>query len=55
MALVASTDGALYSSGTTFLGTLGILINGIAPGSILTEGTRSIFYSPENKQKADAW
>ena len=33
------------------LGQYGIRVNGIAPGSILTEGTRSMFYSPENKQR----
>jgi len=36
------------------LGQYGIRVNGIAPGSILTEGTKSLFYSPENKQKADS-
>ncbi len=36
------------------IGHYGIRVNGIAPGSILTEGTKSIFYSPENKQKADS-
>ena len=36
------------------LGQYGIRVNGIATGSILTEGTKSIFYSPENKQKADS-
>lgn len=33
------------------VGQYGIRVNGIAPGSILTEGTRSMFYSPENKQR----
>ena len=33
------------------LGQYGIRVNGVAPGSILTEGTRSMFYSPENKQR----
>jgi NAD(P)-dependent dehydrogenase (short-subunit alcohol dehydrogenase family) len=33
------------------LGRYGIRVNGIAPGSILTEGTKSLFYSPENKQR----
>jgi 3-oxoacyl-[acyl-carrier protein] reductase len=31
------------------VGQYGIRVNGVAPGSILTEGTRSMFYSPENK------
>jgi 3-oxoacyl-[acyl-carrier protein] reductase len=29
------------------LGPAGILVNGIAPGSTLTEGTRQLFYGPE--------
>ncbi len=33
------------------LGPLGILVNGIAPGSILTEGTRQLFYGPEGQFK----
>jgi 3-oxoacyl-[acyl-carrier protein] reductase len=33
------------------MGQYGIRVNGIAPGSILTEGTRAMFYSPENKQR----
>jgi NAD(P)-dependent dehydrogenase (short-subunit alcohol dehydrogenase family) len=36
------------------VGQYGIRVNCIAPGSILTEGTKSIFYSPENKQRADS-
>ncbi len=36
------------------VGQYGIRVNAIAPGSILTEGTRSIFYSPETKEKADS-
>jgi NAD(P)-dependent dehydrogenase (short-subunit alcohol dehydrogenase family) len=36
------------------VGQYGIRVNGVAPGSILTQGTRSIFYSPENKQRADS-
>lgn len=31
------------------LGPFGILVNGIAPGSILTEGTRQLFYGPDGK------
>lgn len=31
------------------LGPAGILVNGIAPGSILTDGTRQLFYGPEGK------
>jgi len=31
------------------LGAQGVLVNCIAPGSILTEGTRSLFYGPEGK------
>jgi 3-oxoacyl-[acyl-carrier protein] reductase len=33
------------------VGQYGIRVNGVAPGSILTEGTRGMFYSPENKQR----
>ena len=36
------------------VGQYGIRVNAIAPGSILTEGTKAIFYSPENKQRADS-
>ena len=31
------------------LGSQGILVNCIAPGSIMTEGTRQLFYGPEGK------
>lgn len=34
------------------LGPFGILVNGIAPGSILTEGTRQLFYGPDGKFSA---
>src|ERR1700747_2886059 len=30
-------------------GPMGILVNGIAPGSILTEGTRQLFYGEDGK------
>jgi 3-oxoacyl-[acyl-carrier protein] reductase len=33
------------------VGQYGIRVNGVAPGSILTEGTRSMFYSLENKHR----
>lgn len=33
------------------LGPYGILVNGVAPGSILTEGTRQLFYGPDGKFK----
>jgi NAD(P)-dependent dehydrogenase (short-subunit alcohol dehydrogenase family) len=33
------------------LGPLGILVNGVAPGSILTEGTKQLFYGPEGQFK----
>jgi 3-oxoacyl-[acyl-carrier protein] reductase len=36
------------------VGRYGIRVNGIAPGSILTEGTKSAFYGPGNKEKADS-
>jgi NAD(P)-dependent dehydrogenase (short-subunit alcohol dehydrogenase family) len=36
------------------VGQYGIRVNAIAPGSILTEGTKSVFYSPETRQKADS-
>ncbi len=36
------------------VGQYGLRVNGIAPGSILTEGTKSLFYNPESKQKADS-
>jgi len=36
------------------VGKFGIRVNAIAPGSILTEGTKSVFYSPETKEKAES-
>jgi 3-oxoacyl-[acyl-carrier protein] reductase len=33
------------------LGPMGILVNGIAPGSILTEGTKQLFYGPGGQFK----
>jgi NAD(P)-dependent dehydrogenase (short-subunit alcohol dehydrogenase family) len=33
------------------LGPRGVLVNGIAPGSVLTEGTRQLFYGPDGKFK----
>jgi 3-oxoacyl-[acyl-carrier protein] reductase len=36
------------------VGRHGIRVNGIAPGSILTEGTKSLFYGPQNKEKAES-
>ena len=33
------------------LGPYGILVNGIAPGSILTEGTKQLFYGPDGQFK----
>lgn len=36
------------------VGRLGIRVNVIAPGSILVEGTKSMFYSPENKERGES-
>jgi len=36
------------------LGPYRIRVNAVAPGSILTEGTKALFYNPETKQKADS-
>jgi NAD(P)-dependent dehydrogenase (short-subunit alcohol dehydrogenase family) len=36
------------------LGPRGVLVNAIAPGSILTEGTRQLFYDPGGRFHADA-
>jgi 3-oxoacyl-[acyl-carrier protein] reductase len=36
------------------LGPHGIRVNAVAPGSILTEGTKTLFYNPEMKQKSDS-
>jgi NAD(P)-dependent dehydrogenase (short-subunit alcohol dehydrogenase family) len=33
------------------LGPYGILVNGVAPGSTLTEGTRHLFYGPDAQFK----
>jgi 3-oxoacyl-[acyl-carrier protein] reductase len=32
----------------------GIRVNAIAPGSILTDGTRSLFYNDENREKSES-
>ena len=34
--------------------TVWIRVNGVAPGSILTEGTRDLFYNADNKANADS-
>jgi NAD(P)-dependent dehydrogenase (short-subunit alcohol dehydrogenase family) len=54
-AFVAAKGGAvnLTRAMALELGPLGILVNGIAPGSILTDGTRQLFYG-ENGQFRDA-
>ncbi len=36
------------------VGQYGIRVNAIAPGSILVEGTKALFYSPEGKKLADS-
>lgn len=36
------------------LGKLGVRVNAIAPGSILTEGTKSLYYNRETKEKAES-
>jgi NAD(P)-dependent dehydrogenase (short-subunit alcohol dehydrogenase family) len=36
------------------VGQYGIRVNAIAPGSILVEGTKSMFYSPEGKKLGDS-
>jgi NAD(P)-dependent dehydrogenase (short-subunit alcohol dehydrogenase family) len=36
------------------LGPFGIRVNAIAPGSVLTHGTRTIFYNPEQQKLADS-
>jgi 3-oxoacyl-[acyl-carrier protein] reductase len=36
------------------VGPYGVRVNGVAPGSTLTEGTRTIFYNPEAKKMADS-
>ncbi|MBI3667637.1 MAG: SDR family oxidoreductase, partial [Acidobacteria bacterium] len=36
------------------LGPFGIRVNAIAPGSTLTEGTRTLFYNPERKALAES-
>ncbi len=36
------------------VGRLGIRVNAIAPGSILTDGTRSLFYNAENREKSES-
>ncbi len=36
------------------VGSLGIRVNAIAPGSILTEGTRSLFYNQASRERAES-
>jgi len=36
------------------VGPYGVRVNGVAPGSTLTEGTRTMFYNPEAKKMADS-
>jgi len=36
------------------VGQYGVRVNGIAPGSILTEGTRMMFYNPDSKSMSDS-
>ncbi|MCW3098262.1 MAG: Short-chain dehydrogenase, partial [Chthonomonadaceae bacterium] len=50
-AFVAAKGGVvnLTRSMALELGPQGVLVNGIAPGSILTEGTRQLFYSEDGK------
>lgn len=36
------------------VGQYGVRVNAIAPGSILTDGTRKLFYSPADKELADS-
>ncbi len=36
------------------VGKYGIRVNAIAPGSVLVEGTKSMFYSPENKARGES-
>lgn len=36
------------------VGNMGIRVNAIAPGSILTEGTRSLFYNQANRARAES-
>src|ERR1041384_7686490 len=52
-AFVAAKAGVvnLTKSMALELGPRGILVNGIAPGSILTEGTKQLFYGDDGKFK----
>lgn len=36
------------------VGSYGVRVNGIAPGSILTDGTRALFYSEEKRQLSES-
>lgn len=36
------------------VGSYGLRVNAVAPGSILTEGTKSLFYNPEQKERANS-
>ena len=55
-AFAAAKAGVLHftRSQALELGPYQIRVNGIAPGSILTSGTRSIFYNPDSKKFAES-
>ena len=55
-AYVAAKAGVvnLTKAMTMELGPYGILVNGVAPGSTLTEGTRHLFYGPDASFKASS-
>jgi 3-oxoacyl-[acyl-carrier protein] reductase len=52
-AFAAAKAGVVHASKAMAieLGQYGILVNAIAPGSILTEGTRQLFYGEDHNQK----
>ncbi len=55
-AFAAAKAGVLHftRSQALELGPYQIRVNGIAPGSILTPGTQSLFYNPDSKKLADS-